>query len=110
MSGGSFNYLCHKDAEGIMASGMSDLRDMAEALADLGHYAKDPAERTATLLARIEEVQRELDAEVQTLAPVWHALEWWRSCDWGSDQFWIAVGEWRAIQATLALGEGDAPA
>lgn len=99
MSGGSFNYLCHKDAQQIMDGGLGDLREMAEALEDLGYYAKEPAERTRALYDRFNEVLNELDAEVQALAPVWKAKEWWQSCDWGADQFWKMVGAWEARQA-----------
>lgn len=99
MSGGSFNYLCHKNLTDVLVSGMEDLHDMAEALDGLGHYAKAPAERTAALYERISLLRQEVDEEIQSLSPVWHALEWWRSCDWGADQFWKSVGAWEARNA-----------
>lgn len=95
MSGGSFNYLCHKSATEIMESGRVDLAQMATELESLGHLARPVAEATRALADRLGEVERELDAEVARLEPIWHAVEWWRSCDWSKDQVFVAIGEWK---------------
>ena len=91
MSGGSFNYLCHKDVGGVLGEGREDLRSMAGALTELGHDARDVAERTAALLVKADEMQSEIDA----LSDVWHAVEWWRSCDYSREQVFIAIGRYR---------------
>lgn len=91
MSGGSFNYLCHKDVGGVLGEGREDLRGMAGALAALGHDAKDVAERTAALLTKADEMQ----AEIEALADVWQAVEWWQSCDYSREQVFIAIGRYR---------------
>jgi hypothetical protein len=98
VSGGSFNYLCHKDVVQLLESGMADLEEMAVELEGLGHVAKAPAVRTRAVQSRLRAMQTELDAELRELEPVWQAVEWWRSCDWGRDQVLVAIGEYRERQ------------
>jgi hypothetical protein len=88
VSGGSFNYLCHRNASDIF--GDDELRHMGAALAELGHSAKLPAERTMALLRKREEIEREIEA----LRAVWRAVEWKESCDIGADQMWLAIGRY----------------
>jgi hypothetical protein len=88
VSGGSFNYLCHRDASDVFTD--DELRRMAAALSELGYSAKEPAERTMALLRKREEIQQEIDA----LRDVWQAVEWRESCDWGEDQMWVAIGRY----------------
>lgn len=98
MSGGSFNYLCHKDMVQMLGSGMSDLDSMAAELEAIGYVAREPAEATRALQARLRVVQEEIDAELDRLQPIFHAVEWWRSCDWGKDQVLVTIGKWLAAQ------------
>jgi hypothetical protein len=97
MSGGSFNYLCHKDAADLFASGLGDAVDMADALAALG-YAPDAAKETAALVAEARAAQARIDAKLERLQGVWKALEWWRSCDWSEQQFKRALAEYRGVE------------
>lgn len=94
MSGGSFNYLYVKGLSDLLLADPSDLDRMAEELEDLGFLAKPVADRTRALQERIIEVDREVNAEIEALAPMWKAVEWWRSMDWGKDQVMVALGEW----------------
>lgn len=103
MSGGSFNYLYGIEnlAElGGNHSGPSldDLQAMAEFLAGLG-WADAAAGETREWL---ELAEREIP---KRLRDVWHAMEWWRSCDYGEDQALAEVQRYdaEATPARLAL-------
>lgn len=90
MSGGSFNYLCHVDA-GELLGRSEDLEHMASELRALGYDAREIATRTESLL----KLREHIAAEIEALSSVWHAVEWWRSCDWSREQVFVAIGEYR---------------
>lgn len=94
MSGGSFNYLCHKDASDLLRAGLSDAQEMGDALAALG-YAPDAARETFAVIAEVRAAEARMDALLKRLEPVWHAMEWWQSCDWSEEQFKRALAEYR---------------
>jgi hypothetical protein len=87
MSGGSFDYLCHKDAaEAIMSA---ELTKMIEEL--FREFPDSAAARdTAALLALRDTVNRKVSA----LHDVWHSVEWWRSNDWSRERAANAVKEY----------------
>ena len=103
MSGGSFNYVCHKLAMGEVAevaAARYDLRQMADAMAAEGY--PEAAAPLAAIVARIDA----LDAWAQGLTrdgiyDLTKAFEWWQSGDYGKDAFE------RALAAYL---EGRPPA
>lgn len=94
MSGGSFNYLCHACGVDELLNKRSDLSDMADELAALG-YAKDAALETTALRARLNQIEVEIEVAMERLRPVWKAMEWWRSCDSGEEQFKAALAKYR---------------
>lgn len=104
MSGGSFNYLYQavdlvEIGEGSYGqSNRHDLKDMAEFLAGLG-WADAAAGETREWL---ELAEREIP---KRLRDVWHAMEWWRSCDYGEGQALAEVQRYdaEATPARLAL-------
>ncbi len=96
MSGGSFNYLCHKQASDLLERGLRDVEEMATALGDLG-YAVDAANRTADLLKDVRALEARLNAELRDLYGVWRAMEWWQSGDIGENAFKRALAEYRGI-------------
>lgn len=89
MSGGSFNYLyC-----ATLLDRQGDLEAMAQTLA-----AFPGGQRAAAMTqAIVDDTQR---AE-RALSDVWHAVEWWQSCDYGPEQ---VAEELSAFNA--AHGEG----
>jgi hypothetical protein len=80
MSGGSFNYLQSYNC----LENLEHLRGMQQELADLAYdhpQAQPAADATWSIIAAIDkalERARELDE-------VWHAVEWWKSGDWGQE-------------------------
>lgn len=88
MSGGSFNYLCYKvDSEDIPED---EVKRMAEWLREKN--AIEAAVATERVLFHL----RQARAVAQELEGIWHAAEWWRSGDYGEDQFKEAVEEWES--------------
>src|SRR4051812_30607349 len=87
MSGGSFNYLCYKDAESLVTQNPSELHEMGERLKQLG-WTKQLAQHEA-IMTKLEKIRAELeslDRDISGIAPVWKAVEWNDSLD-GSDLF-----------------------
>ena len=80
MSGGSYDYLSLHDLAGVF-SRLYELQRMGDRLAGLG-YARRAANDTRRLYEKIKELER----EIAYLRPVWHAVEWWDSDDWGEDK------------------------
>ena len=89
MSGGSYNYLCYNTDE--LTSHRGSLKAMAERLAALG-WAPEAAEATQRLIDDLDRVA----AAAEALKDVWHAVEWWDSCDYGEDQVREEIDRYRA--------------
>ena len=99
MSGGSYNYLCYKDATQLLsAESDSDIQGMSDRLAGLG-YASDAAMETEQLLLTIRQSRNRIDAIVKRLSPVWRAIEWWDSGDSGEDNVKDSLENYRGNQA-----------
>lgn len=89
MSGGSYDYLCDAFDLSDLADKRHQLEAMAERLAGLP-WARVPAFETRRLLDAIDRLSIRVEA-AKELRKVWHAVEWWDSCDWGEDQVREAV-------------------
>lgn len=96
MSGGSFDYLCSKDIEELLANPWQ-LEDMYQAIAKLG-YAPDAARETEELRLTLLAAKTRFDVVLERMRPIWKAMEWWQSCDWGEDDFKEALAEYRKRQ------------
>ncbi len=83
MSGGSYNYLCFKEIDELINM-QSDLQDMSDRLAGLG-YATDAARETQELIQIIRQSINRMEPIKKRLYGIWHAVEWWDSCDSGED-------------------------
>ena len=86
MSGGSFNYLCDRDAVDLIHDDR-DLVVMRKALAEYPHAAQAVA-LTDRALAHLAVIRTHLDALAamrRDLYDVHHAVEWHRSADVSED-------------------------
>lgn len=93
MSGGSYNYLCHKDAEALLNS-TADLESMIDRLAGLG-YAEDAAVESQNLLLTLRQFRVRMDTSINRLSEVWRSVEWWDSNDSGEDTVKAALEKYR---------------
>lgn len=82
MSGGAFDYLCYKDTEDLF-NHTSDLEDMRESLIKYGY--EDIAKDTQRLIEYIKSAKCTIGTLKDILYPVFHAVEWYESGDWGKD-------------------------
>lgn len=83
MSGGSYNYLCHQDRIDIY-----ELERMADRLAELAPGSRADRD-TRALWERLQG-----DETSNALRDVWHAVEWFDSCDYGEDQARAAIADY----------------
>lgn len=95
MSGGSYDYLCHAtDVAELLNAKMGALQGMAERLASMGH-AQDAAQETLGLLLDLRAIEVRSQVIIARLSPVWKAVEWVDSCDWGPDSITAALRRYR---------------
>ena len=94
MSGGSFNYLCHREPLDLPSE---DVAHMASELRAAS--AVDAADATDAILAEIRSFTALLEQRLEPLRSVWMAMEWWQSCDWSEEQFRAALAGWRERMA-----------
>jgi len=96
MSGGSFNYLCvaadHEEPLRI-AQKLEDIKSMRDALMSEG--ATDAADATGEIVSMIEKFFDELESKASKLYPLWEAMEWYYSGDWGKEDLDEALKEYR---------------
>lgn len=95
MSGGSFNYLCNQFEPEKLFEYDGELSRMAGLLTTLEHA--DAAGETEDVIAEIAAFRRRVTRRMNRLRDVWHAVEWWQSCDWGVDQVTDAVKTYRGL-------------
>jgi hypothetical protein len=94
MSGGSFNYLHTKDADAWVRQQCStEAESMTDALIAAG--AEDAARETQVILAIANGARVCLEALIAHIAPVWRAMEWWKSGDTDQHEFEKALAEYR---------------
>lgn len=85
MSGGSYDYLCFKDAPELCEGHhQANIEAMSQRLAGLG-YAEDAARETEELLLIIRQSMIRIQVRAQRLSELWRAVEWWDSGDSGED-------------------------
>lgn len=97
MSGGSYNYICNRDADELVASHSDDMDSMLTRLQGLG-YADDAAAETQGVIDDLAELRRlmaRIDRRMRPVQAVWRAMEWWDSLDSSEDGFRRALDEWR---------------
>lgn len=84
MSGGSWNYLCYKDIDELMNCSSTELlQDMVDRLNSAGF--KDVAKDTQRLVEYIKSASIRIETLFETLSPVFKAVEWFDSGDWGEE-------------------------
>lgn len=93
MSGGSYDYLCHKFAEDWLAGPPYQAQQMADRLAVLGYH--DAAVAMNDLIAQVRIARARIEPLVDRLQPVMKAVEWMDSGDWTADAVASAVEEFR---------------
>lgn len=95
MSGGSYNYLCFKDASELLSGSHSDeLRQMVDRLAGLGY--EDAAKSTEELIAVLSQCRARIQARVENLSSVFKAVEWMDSGDSVLDNLESVIEKWRS--------------
>lgn len=84
MSGGSWNYLYNKDIDELMNGSSTEiLQDMADRLNSAGF--EDVAKDTQRLVEYIKSASIRIETLFETLSPVFKAVEWFDSGDWGEE-------------------------
>lgn len=84
MSGGSWNYLYCKDVDELMNGSSTELlQDMADRLNSAGF--KDVAKDTQRLVEYIKSASIRIETLFEALSPVFKAVEWFDSGDWGKE-------------------------
>jgi hypothetical protein len=93
MSGGSYEYICYKNADEI-GSMEEQIQRMADRLAALG-YADDAANETMETLKEIQESRNRIQTRLDRLRDVWKSVEWWDNCDTSEDGLKDALSKYR---------------
>jgi hypothetical protein len=93
MSGGSFNYLCYAEPDELFRK-REDLRNMVEALTELGHV--DAAKETESVLLVLNHFEARMRARMDRLNEVWRSVEWVQSGDSAPSRVDEAIAEYRA--------------
>lgn len=84
MSGGSWDYLYCKDVDELMnGSSVKTLQDMVDRLNSAGF--EDVAKDTQRLVEYIKSASIRIETLFETLSPVFKAVEWFDSGDWGEE-------------------------
>jgi len=92
MSGGSFDYL---------GSWGGDVEEMAKRRLVIGYMADrlesmDDGKLAARLTRDVNRLLLGAERLGEQLSDVWHAIEWWQSCDYGEDQARAALARFNA--------------
>lgn len=84
MSGGSWNYLYCKEIDELMNGSSTELlQDMADRLNSAGF--EDVAKDTQRLVEYIKSARIRIETLFEVLSPVFKAVEWFDSGDWGKE-------------------------
>lgn len=78
MSGGSFDYLYHKEPAQLFDN-IEHIENMVQALTNRGYT--DAAKETEGVLLILRHFQARMEARLERLQPVWKAVEWNTSGD-----------------------------
>ena len=94
VSGGSWNYLYSKEIDDLMQySNIETLEEMADYLNQNGY--EDVAKDTRRLVEYIKSAKIRVETLFEMLSPVFKAVEWYCSADWGKDRVDKAIEEYR---------------
>ena len=94
MSGGSWNYLYTKEIDDLMQySNIETLEEMADYLNQNGY--EDVAKDTRRLVEYIKSAKIRVGTLFEILGPVFKAVEWYCSGEWGKDRVGRAIEEYR---------------
>lgn len=84
MSGGSWDYLYSKNIDELMNGSSTELlQDMADRLNSAGF--EDVAKDTQRLVEYIKSASIRIETLFEVLSPVFKAVEWFDSGDWGKE-------------------------
>lgn len=83
MSGGSLNYLCWKEWPEICGC-QQDLETVERVLIEYGYT--DIARDVRRLIEYCLSAENRIDVLAEQLRDVFHAVEWYESCDYGKDE------------------------
>lgn len=92
MSGGSFNHLYCRDIDDLMKD-TSDLEDMSKFLISYGY--EDIAKDTQRLIEYIKSAECVIGTLKDMLKPVFHAVEWYESGDYGKERMIEVLEKYR---------------
>lgn len=92
MSGGYYNYLGGKEIDEWHGAVLEEAEHAAAAL-NQQDYSRAAARELKALILALRSSQLELGERAKRLAPVLHALEWWKSGDWGEEHLRTACAE-----------------
>lgn len=92
MSGGSFNYLYCRNTDDLMKD-TSDLEDMRKSLISYGY--EDIAKDTQRLIEYIKSAECVIGTLKNMLEPVFHAVEWYESGDYGKEKMIEVLEKYR---------------
>lgn len=97
MSGGSWNYLCYKDIDELMNGSSTELlQDMADRLNSAGF--EDVAKDTQRLVEYIKSASIRIETLFEALSPVFKAIEWFDSGDWGEETLNNEILKYRNVR------------
>ena len=101
MSGGSFNYLCYRDAGDLLSGGHDE--DLVSMITFLkGHGCKDVATSSQLLLDDIRDARLKILDGLEKLNDVWHSVEWYMSGDSGKDEVQERVRKLEGVRARVS--------
>lgn len=92
MSGGSFSYLCYKDASELM--GCTDELDRMRDILICLNYT-DIAQDVQRLIEYIKSATITIETLSEMLNEVFYAVEWYYSADWGKDEMLKVLNDYR---------------
>jgi len=108
MSGGSFNYLCGKNAADLDACVLEDISAMARALERHGEAGALAARATLALHKAVSESLPLLQSRMDQLREVWKAVEWHLSGDWGEERVAMALVAFQRRDTAEPMPDGQA--
>jgi len=98
MSGGAYNYLCYKEADGDSDLSIwlhtDEVKRMAHRLMEIAD-AEDAVSETEELLLIMHQAMMRVRVRIARLHDVWHAVEWRDSMDYGDHQVQDALRRYR---------------
>lgn len=98
MSGGSYEYASDTRSIQDLSQHICELKRMVFDLKT--YHAEDVSADTEELIRYFEQLEDEFIERIKPLQKVWHALEWFKSGDWGEDGLQEAIEEYRNHKST----------